>query len=212
MIVIHSMMTYAKTASRWSRRTAPIAASTRRKMDADFGDMPGAGWSNGSSPGFNGSAASLSAGSSIRRTSLASCNSLASSSSSNDFEIGSNQKRRSLPLALSIAVTLAATAALAASENFDEVKPGEIPDGWTCGVTGKGSPIWKVEADASAPSSPNVLKQSGSGTFPWCVRQSVRIADGFVEVKFKPLAGRADQAGGVVWRFKDGDEYYIARG
>ena len=122
-----------------------------------------------------------------------------------------NQKRRFLPLALSIAVTLAATAALAASENFDEVKPGEIPDGWTCGVTGKGSPIWKVEADASAPSSPNVLKQSGSGTFPWCIRQSVRIADGFVEVKFKPLAGRADQAGGVVWRFKDGDEYYIAR-
>src|ERR1700758_2828708 len=90
MIVIHSMMTYAKTASRWSRRTAPIAASARRKMDADFGDMPGAGWSNGSSPGFNGSAASLSAGSFIRRTSLASCNSLASSSSSNDFEIGSN--------------------------------------------------------------------------------------------------------------------------
>jgi hypothetical protein len=29
------MMTYAKTASRWSRRTAPIAASARRKMDAD---------------------------------------------------------------------------------------------------------------------------------------------------------------------------------
>src|SRR5579859_621797 len=103
MIVIHSMMTYAKTASRWSRRTAPIAESARRKMDADFGDMPGAGWSNGSSPGFNGSAASLSAGSSIRRTSLASCNSLASSSSSNDFEIGSSephqlrtQKRQSI--------------------------------------------------------------------------------------------------------------------
>ena len=92
MIVIHSMMTYAKTASRWSRRTAPIAASARRKMDADFGDMPGAGWSNGSSPGFNGSAASLSAGSFIRRTSLASCNSLASSSSSNDFEIGSSNR------------------------------------------------------------------------------------------------------------------------
>ena len=106
---------------------------------------------------------------------------------------------------------LVATAALAVSENFDEVKPGEIPDGWTCGVTGKGSPIWKVEADASAPSSPNVLKQSGSGTFPWCVKQSVPIADGFVEVKFKPLAGREDQAGGVIWRFKDGNNYYIAR-
>ena len=66
--------------------------SNRRKyatQDPNFGDMPGAGWSNGSSPGFNGSAASLSAGSFIRRTSFASCNSLASSSSSNDFEIGS---------------------------------------------------------------------------------------------------------------------------
>jgi hypothetical protein len=122
-----------------------------------------------------------------------------------------NQKPRFSPLAVSMAALLVATAALAASENFDEAKPGEIPHGWTFGVTGKGSPIWKVEADASAPSSPNVLKQSGSGTFPWCVRQSARIADGFVEVKFKPLAGRADQAGGVVWRFKDGDEYYIAR-
>jgi hypothetical protein len=39
----------------------------------------------------------------------------------------------------------------------------------------------------------------------------VRIADGFVEVKFKPLAGQEDQAGGLMWRFKDGDNYYIAR-
>ena len=29
--------------------------------------------------------------------------------------------------------------------------------------------------------------------------------------KFKPLAGREDQAGGVVWRWKDGDNYYVAR-
>ena len=76
---------------------------------------------------------------------------------------------------------------------------------------GDGSPTWKVEADTSAPSKPNVLKQLGSGTFPWCVKQSVRIADGFVEVKFKPLAGREDQAGGVLWRFKDANNYYIAR-
>ena len=124
---------------------------------------------------------------------------------------GSHHKHKFSPLALSIAMTLAATAASAGGENFDAVKPGTLPEDWTCGVTGKGSPIWKVEADTSAPSKPNVLKQSGSGTFPWCVKQSVRIADGFVEVKFKPLAGREDQAGGVLWRFKDGDNYYIAR-
>jgi len=37
------------------------------------------------------------------------------------------------------------------------------------------------------------------------------LADGFVEVKFKPTAGKEDQAGGVVWRWKDGDNYYVAR-
>jgi hypothetical protein len=56
-----------------------------------------------------------------------------------------------------------------------------------------------------------VLKQSGVGEFPWCVRTAASLADGFVEVKFKPLSGRDDQAGGVVWRWKDGDNYYVAR-
>ena len=116
-----------------------------------------------------------------------------------------------LPLALSIAITLTTAAAYAGGENFDAARPGTLPEDWTCGVTGDGSPTWKVEADTSAPSKPNVLKQSGSGKFPWCVKQSVRIADGFVEVKFKPLAGREDQAGGVLWRFKDANNYYIAR-
>ena len=30
-------------------------------------------------------------------------------------------------------------------------------------------------------------------------------------MKFKPVAGKEDQAGGVIWRCKDKDNYYIAR-
>jgi len=30
-------------------------------------------------------------------------------------------------------------------------------------------------------------------------------------VKFKPISGKEDQAGGVIWRCKDADNYYIAR-
>ena len=30
-------------------------------------------------------------------------------------------------------------------------------------------------------------------------------------MKFKPVSGREDQAGGVVWRWKDADHYYVAR-
>jgi len=68
-----------------------------------------------------------------------------------------------------------------------------------------------VQADPSAPSGPQVLQQDGAGTFPWCVKKDASLADGYVEVKFKPLRGKEDQAGGVVWRWKDGDNYYVAR-
>ncbi len=115
----------------------------------------------------------------------------------------------------SIIPTLASVAIMttthAETVSFDRDAPGALPAGWRAGVTGRGSPKWSVEADASAPSRPNVLKQSGSGTFPWCVRPDVSLENGYVEVKFKPLSGREDQAGGLVWRWKDGDNYYVAR-
>ena len=115
-------------------------------------------------------------------------------------------------MAFTAAVAISATSVAAAeTDTFDQAQPGSPPSDWTCGVTGRGAPKWMIEADASAPSKPNVLKQSGSGTFPWCVKKDVAIADGFVEVKFKPVAGKEDQAGGVVWRAKDADNYYIVR-
>ena len=114
---------------------------------------------------------------------------------------------------LGIAMLAGATAlsAHAETENFDTTRVGALPEGWECGVTGRGSPKWAVVEDAGAPSPKNVLQQSGSGTFPWCVKRGVALPDGFVEVKFKPLRGREDQAGGVMWRWKDGDNYYVAR-
>jgi len=110
-----------------------------------------------------------------------------------------------------LATGAAATCAEAQTANFDADRAGTLPAGWICGSTGGGAPRWSVEADAGAPSPPNVLKQSGSGAFPWCVKQGTELADGAVEMKFKPLSGREDQAGGVVWRWKDGDTYYVAR-
>ena len=105
----------------------------------------------------------------------------------------------------------AASAASAETLTFDQDKAGALPSLWQQGVTGKGNPQWAVRPDASAPSKPNVLQQSGSGTFPWCVLPKTAVENGFVEVRFKPISGREDQAGGVVWRWKDGDNYYIAR-
>ena len=94
---------------------------------------------------------------------------------------------------------------------FDSDVPGSLPLQWDQGVTGGGTARWSVHPDASAPSAPNVLQQSGVAAFAWCVRRGVALQDGYVEVKFKAIAGRQDQAGGLVWRWKDGDTYYVAR-
>jgi hypothetical protein len=95
--------------------------------------------------------------------------------------------------------------------DFDQLQVAAAPSAWLCGVTGTGASRWTVEADPTAPSPPNVLRQSGSGTYPWCVLKSTSFANGFVEVKLKPISGREDQAGGLVWRRTGADRYYVAR-
>lgn len=113
--------------------------------------------------------------------------------------------------ALIFTAVLIAGSARADTFNFDEAKPGEAPNGWTSTKTGKGGPKWTVEMDDTAPSKPNVLKQSGEAIYPVCIKDGTSLKDGFVEVKFKPVGGKEDQAGGVIWRCKDADNYYIAR-
>jgi hypothetical protein len=116
--------------------------------------------------------------------------------------------------ALLFAGLLAAGAARAETVNFDKTAPGTLPDGWVAGVTGGGEPKWSVERDATAPSRSQVLKQGGefpSHNYPWCVKKNVALTDGYVQVKFKPVSGKEDQAGGLIWRWQDGDNYYVAR-
>jgi predicted peroxiredoxin len=112
---------------------------------------------------------------------------------------------------LMVATILITTAAFAGTINFDDAKAGGAPAGWTATRTGSGNAKWTIEKDDTAPSQPNVLKQSGEATYPVCLKDGTSLKDGFVEVKFKPVSGKEDQAGGVIWRAKDADNYYLAR-
>lgn len=107
---------------------------------------------------------------------------------------------------------LISTATLVAAEKretFDAAT--KLPKGWETGVTGQGEAKWIVIADPSAPSSPNVLKQEGEATYCWAAKTDEKVKDGFVEVKSKPISGKEDQAAGLVWRFRDANNYYIVR-
>ena len=110
-----------------------------------------------------------------------------------------------------VVLILATTASAQTVVKFDDLKPGPLPAPWITGVTGKGAAKWEVVPDDSAPSKPNVLKQSGEATFVWAAKTDVKTRDGFAEVKFKALSGNEDQAGGLVWRWKNADNYYIVR-
>jgi 3-keto-disaccharide hydrolase len=110
-----------------------------------------------------------------------------------------------------VAAVLLMAAGPSGTVNFDNAEAGKPPSGWTATQTGSGRAQWAVVVDDSAPSRPNVLKQSGQATYPVCIKDDTSVKDGFVEVKFKAVSGREDQAGGVIWRAKDANNYYVAR-
>lgn len=72
-----------------------------------------------------------------------------------------------------------------------------------------------IRQDPTAPSSEHVLTQTSADTtnyrFPVCIYDSVTAKDVEVSVRFKPLSGTVDQAGGLVWRYTDQDNYYVVR-
>ena len=100
--------------------------------------------------------------------------------------------------------------------NFDSAAVGSVPAGWTVAMTHTGgAPKWEVLKDDTAPSQPNVLAQTStdrtSGRFPLAIYEKANLTNGALTVKFKPVSGTGDQAAGMVWRYKDPDNYYIVR-
>jgi len=121
------------------------------------------------------------------------------------------KSRLNVALVLVVLGVLARAATADMKITFDETDPSELPKGWEAGITGKGRAKWEIVSDDTAPSRPKVLKQSGEATFAWAAKTDEKIKDGFVEVKFKPVNGKEDQAGGIVFRFNDANNYYVAR-
>ena len=81
---------------------------------------------------------------------------------------------------------------------------GAQPAGhWLFGSTGRGTARWTEEAAG--------LAYRGGAAFGWAVLPASSLRDGFVQARFKPISGREDQAGGVVWRWRDADHYYVVR-
>src|SRR5712671_6293114 len=88
---------------------------------------------------------------------------------------------------------------------------GTTPKGWISTSTGSGNPKWTIEQDQTAPSKLKVVKQSGRAAYPLLLKDDTNIKDGFIEIKFKAIAGSEDRAAGLVWRARDANNYYVVR-
>jgi hypothetical protein len=111
----------------------------------------------------------------------------------------------------SLLVLAVSVPVLAQAVTFDTDMVGAPPKGWVLTMTGRGAPKWTVERDDAAPSKGRVLTQSGKASYPLALKERTSIKDGFAEVKFKPISGSEDRAGGLVWRAKDANNYYVVR-
>lgn len=99
--------------------------------------------------------------------------------------------------------------------DFENAAVGKLPSGWLADQTGEGKgSVWKIVEDSTAPKGFQVLaqtSQSPAGLFNLCVADDTSLADLQLSVSFKAVKGKTDQGGGLVWRYLDADNYYVAR-
>jgi len=120
--------------------------------------------------------------------------------------------------AILLTASLAAVAAAgeATVYSFDEEPEGTLPAGWTAAKTGEGpGSDWKIVAYDAGGQMGRALAQTSSegpsSLFNICVRKDVKCVDFDLSVRVKAINGVHDRGGGLVWRYRDANNYYVAR-
>jgi hypothetical protein len=97
--------------------------------------------------------------------------------------------------------------------DFSDDTAGQPPKGFEFGLTANtGAPgKWVIQTEGTNKYLVQTDPDSTRSRFPIAVLSDVTAADLKLSVRFKPVSGRVDQAAGLVWRYRDRDNYYIVR-
>jgi hypothetical protein len=111
---------------------------------------------------------------------------------------------------------LAPASVLAHVVDFETGDVGAVPREWSFTKTNGGdAPRWEIVNDSSSPAREKALAQLSddrtSGRFPLAIYLATEMTNGEISVRFKPVSGRVDQAAGLVWRYRDENNYYLVR-
>jgi hypothetical protein len=98
---------------------------------------------------------------------------------------------------------------------IDSMSVGTAPDGFKFARTGQGGPAqWAVVADATATGGRAIEQTSTDRTdyrFPLAIYEASSVVNLDAVIRFKTVAGKVDQAGGIAIRVRDADNYYVVR-
>jgi hypothetical protein len=98
---------------------------------------------------------------------------------------------------------------------IDKMTAGAAPADFEFARTGQGAVgQWVVVEDSSAASKRTIEQSSTDRTdfrFPLAIYQPTTAKNVEVALRFKPIAGRVDQAGGIAVRLTSPDDYYLVR-
>ena len=98
---------------------------------------------------------------------------------------------------------------------LDKMSVGSPPAGFSFALSGRGMDgAWSVIADPTASAGRAIEQTSMDRTdyrFPLAISENFSAANVLVELRFKAVAGKIDQAGGIVVRLHDPDNYYVVR-
>jgi hypothetical protein len=137
--------------------------------------------------------------------------------------------RRAVPrayrtsFAISIAIVMggfAVSAPSAAQSRTVEVdiasmQPGQEPSDFSFWHTGGGGPTeWRVVSDPTAERQAAIAQTSADTTdyrFPLAIYKPISAKNVDVTLRFKPVGGKVDQAGGIAVRLTTYDDYYVVR-
>ena len=116
----------------------------------------------------------------------------------------------------SVAYSAGQTAGSVLIRDFRSDRPGDPPAGFTFPKTGGGRPgRWIVVAADGALGGGNVLAQTdadGTGSrYSMAILDEPSSRDIRLTVQCAPISGQVDRACGIVFRFLDADNYFVAR-
>jgi hypothetical protein len=102
--------------------------------------------------------------------------------------------------------------------SFDDVAAGALPAEFVVDATRRVGPLatWEVAASAGTPSGAHALSLSypnhkSYDSFNLCWLPGIGFRDGALAVRLCARSGKEDQGGGLIWRARGPEDYYVVR-